>query len=236
MSTVSRHTGYLTNNQYVCKMRTYWSFQMYIMREIRKRAKTEELDYLFIMDCLASYKNPRDKLTSLLKSKDLIRIKKGLYIFGKDYQQRPYSLEVLANLIYGPSYISFEYALSYYGMIPERVSRVTSVCFKRIKQIRTPIGEFIYYYLSPQKFSMGVTWESIDENTHFLIATREKALADCLARQRPFSNEQELLTYLVEGMRIDYNEISSLRQSLLEDIGTFYKNKNVDLLCRIRKT
>ena len=67
------------------------------MREIRKRAKTEEIDYLFLMDCLSNYKHPRNKLTSLLKNTDLIRVKKGLYVFGEEYRRRPYSLEVDTN-------------------------------------------------------------------------------------------------------------------------------------------
>lgn len=52
------------------------------------------------MDCLSSYKQPRIKLMRLIKNKQLIRIKKGIYLFGKEYRKRPYSLEVLANLIY----------------------------------------------------------------------------------------------------------------------------------------
>lgn len=208
---------------------------MDIMREIRKKAKTEELDYLFLMGCLSRYKQPRTKLTTLLKSKNIIRVKKGLYVFGKDFRSRPFSLEVLANLIYGPSYISFEYALAYYGMIPEKVNRITSVCSKRIKQIKTPVGEFIYYYLDPKKYPVGITWESIDDNTHFLIATKEKALADLVARQKPFSDQDELLTYLVEGMRIDPDDIYALRQPLMKDIAYIYKNSQVDLLCKILK-
>lgn len=208
---------------------------MNIMGQIRKKAKTEELDYLFLMDALKSYRHPRDKLTALLKSQYIIRVKKGLYVLGKDYRLRPYSLEVLANLIYGPSYISFEYALSYYGMIPERVNRVTSVCFKRIKHLNTPVGEFIYYYIAPKKFPVGITWESIDYNTHFLIATREKALADYVVIQKTFSNQEELLVYLVEGMRIDADDIYALRLPLIEDIAYLYQNKNVDFLCKILK-
>ena len=91
---------------------------MDIMSKIRKKAKTEEFDYLFLMDCLSTYKQPKDKLSKLIKANKLIRVKKGIYVFGKEYQQRPYSLEILANLIYGPSYVSFEYALSYYNLIP----------------------------------------------------------------------------------------------------------------------
>lgn len=206
---------------------------MEVMRKIRQRAQTEELDYLFLMECLSFYKHPRDKLTALLKSKAIIRVKKGLYVFGPSYRQRPFSLEVLANLIYGPSYISCEYALSYFGMIPERVNRITSMCFKRIKQIRTPIGEFFYHYLSLEKFSVGITWESIDQNTHFFIATKEKALADYLVHQHPFSNENELLTYLIQGMRIDHDLIKALRPSLMKEIANRYHNKNVELLCHL---
>ena len=203
------------------------------MKEIRKKAPTEEIDYLFLMECLSSYKRPRDKLTSLLRSKDLIRVKKGLYVFGNEYRLRPFSLEVLANLIYGPSYISLEYALSYYGMIPERVHHVTSMCAKRIKHVKTPIGEFHYYYLDPQKYPVGITLESVDEQTHFLIATREKALADCVARQKAFSESEELWVYLVEGMRIDPKEIKNLSRSQLKEIASLYQNKNVDLLCKL---
>lgn len=205
------------------------------MRQIRERAKTEELDYLFLMDCLSAYKHPRDKLTTLLKNKQLIRIKKGLYVFGEGYRQRPYSLEVLANLIYGPSYISFEYALAYYNLIPERVHRITSCCSKRNKHFVTPVGEFEYCVIPLDKFPLGITWETIDEQTHFLIATREKALIDHLARIKSFENKEDLYIYLVEGLRIDSSDLFNLRLSNVVEISSIYKNKNVRFLCTILK-
>lgn len=205
------------------------------MRKIRKRARTEEIDYLFLMDCLANYKQPRNKLTSLLKNTDLIRVKKGLYIFGEDYRQRPYSLEVLSNLIYGPSYISFEYALGYYNLIPEAVTRVTCASSKRIKHFSTPVGEFIYHYVPPQKFSSGIIWQSIDEYTHFLIASKEKALIDYLARLEPFQNKNDLLKYLTEGMRILSDDLFTLKSALVNEIAEIYQNKNVTFLCEILK-
>ena len=201
--------------------------------DIRGKAKTEEIDYLFLMERLSSYKRPRDKLTSLLKQGHLIRVKKGLYVFGKEHRKRPYSLEVLSNLIYGPSYVSFEYALAYYDLLPERVTRVTCASYKRSKHFTTPVGEFIYHYLSPKKFSVGTTWETIDEHTHFLIATREKALADYLARLKSFSTCEDLLAYLVDGMRIA--DLSALRLTLLKEIAQTYKNTNVTLLCHALK-
>lgn len=208
---------------------------MDIMREIRKKAKTEEFDYLFLMDCLSSYKQPRDKLTKLLKTQKLIRVKKGIYIFGEEYLQRPYSLEVLANLIYGPSYISFEYALAYYNLIPEKTVRITSACYRRCKQFSTPVGDFVYYYVNPSKYTSGIKLQSIDDNTYFLIATKEKALADYIARIKPFETKESLFEYIIEGMRIDSKDLFELKPILLEEIAKTYKNKNVDLLCKVLK-
>lgn len=205
------------------------------MSEIRKRAKTEEIDYLLVMDCLSSYKQPRDKLTKLLKAKKLIRVKKGLYVFGNEYQKRPYSLEVLANLIYGPSYVSFEYALSFYNLIPERVEKVTSASFKKNKYFSTPVGEFVYTFVHPDKFSCGTTMKSFDEYTHFRIATKEKALADFVAKLKLFKNKEDFLQYIIEGVRIDEKDLFNMDFSLLRQIATIYKNKNVDYLCQITK-
>ena len=86
------------------------------MIQLRNKCAGEEIDYTFIMDCLKDYSSPRAKLTALLKKGDLIRVKKGLYIFGSDYRKGPYSPEIMANKIYGPSYVSQEYALAYYGL------------------------------------------------------------------------------------------------------------------------
>ncbi len=206
------------------------------MREIRAQAKTEEVDYLFLMNCLSDYKRPRDKLTALLKSNEIIRVKKGIYVFGEKWRQRPYSLEVLANLIYGPSYISFEYALAYYNLIPEGVTRVTSASNKRSKLFSTPVGEFVYHFVPLEKYPFGITWKAVDACTHFLIATQEKALADYIARLRPFENKENLFEYLVDGVRIDPTDLFKLRQKQLVEIAKAYQNINVTLLCdAIRK-
>lgn len=73
------------------------------IEKLRKKAGREEIDYQFLLPLLAKYAYPRDKISSWLKAGDLIRVKKGLYVFGKDAALHPYSKEVLANLIYGPS-------------------------------------------------------------------------------------------------------------------------------------
>ena len=100
---------------------------------IRKRALGNELTYAFVMDCLKGFSKPRDQLTRLIRSGALVRIKRGLYVFGDFFVRGQICKELLANLIYGPSYISLEWALGYYGLIPERVEVITSVSLKATK-------------------------------------------------------------------------------------------------------
>jgi len=76
--------------------------------EIRKRINREIFDYQTLMVALEEYAHPRDKITDLIRKNNIIRIKKGLYIFGDDYRRYPFSRELLANLIYGPSLLGHE--------------------------------------------------------------------------------------------------------------------------------
>ena len=104
-----------------------------------------EFDYNLLLHALRDYKKPRDKIRGLIKDKDIIRIKKGLYVLGREYN-KPYSKFVLANLIYGPSYITGQTALAFWNMIPERVELIISMTTKRKKQFETPVGRFSYLY------------------------------------------------------------------------------------------
>jgi predicted transcriptional regulator of viral defense system len=90
--------------------------------KLRKIIPREEFDYALLTAALSEYAAPRQKINELLKSGVITRVKKGLYIFGPAYNQVPVCKEVLANLIYGPSCLSLEYALAYHGLIPERAN------------------------------------------------------------------------------------------------------------------
>src|SRR5208283_2899901 len=108
-------------------MSTYWDNLCYYagmkmaVEQIRRQIPTEEFDYQALSDCLKDYARPRDRISDLIKSGAIVRVKKGLYIFGPDYSRGPYSRELLANLMYGPSYVSLDYALAHHALIPERV-------------------------------------------------------------------------------------------------------------------
>lgn len=183
------------------------------------KAPSQELDYGFVMDCLKEYKNPRIKLNHLLKIKALIRVKKGIYIFGEKLAKQPYSSEVLANMIYGPSYVSLEWACQYYRLIPEKVTTVTSVTTKRPRQYQTPIGLFTYDYLPPQVFPIGVTLVKFSDKQQALIATKEKALSDLLILRRgSFKSKKHFKETLLEDLRIEDEDLQSLDIKLLNEI------------------
>ena len=94
--------------------------------DLRSRIAGEEFDYLALLNALKDYARPRDRITLLLRQGEIVRVKKGIYVFGEGSRLRPFSPEVLANRLFGPSYVSLESALWRHGLIPERPEAVTA--------------------------------------------------------------------------------------------------------------
>jgi hypothetical protein len=200
-------------------------------------APCEELDYGFVMECLKFYKNPRVKVNHLLKIGALVRVKKGIYIFGEHFARRPYSSEVLANMIYGPSYVSLEWACQYYRLIPEKVTTVTSVTTQRTKQFQTSLGLFTYDHLPMQIFHVGVTLITFSDKQQALVATKEKALVDLLVLRRGgFSSKKHFKEILFEDLRVEEEDISSLNIELLKEIYQARPHTAVDYLIHCRES
>lgn len=200
------------------------------IQEIRNQAPFEEIDYLFLHGALKGYAQPRNKIQSLLNSKDLIRIKKGLYVFGEKVARIPYCKELLGNLIYGPSAISLEYALNFYGFIPERVEELTSITPCRTKLFHTPLGRFSYQHLPLSRYSIGIARLEFPNNRFVLFATPEKALCDYLILKAPrLRNFKNLENFLFEDMRIEEEYISQLNKPLISEITKQYQHFNTTL-------
>jgi hypothetical protein len=202
------------------------------MESIRKHILNEEFDYQTLMHSLRQYARPRDKISSLLRSGVIIRVKKGIYIFGEDYRRRPFSREILANLIYGPSYISLEFALHYFGLIPERVEAVTSVTTGRSRKYSTPVGLFTYRMIPLAAFRLGMSRVELDDGRSFLIATPEKALADKIRDDRgtAIQTRSRLLDYLENNLRVDSTALANLNIADLEAIARRYGSRKLRLL------
>jgi hypothetical protein len=203
--------------------------------DLRRRIRGEEFDYQILMDCLKQYEHPRDKITSLLRKGAIVRVKKGIYIFGTKYARRPFSREILANMIYGPSCISLGYALHYHGLIPERVEAVTSVTSGRGRRFFTPVGLFIYRQIAPEVFPVGIDQVQLEDGRSFLMAIPEKALADKIQNERGtgIRSQEDMRRYLIENLRIDVQSIESLRADIVSILAERYRSPKLKLLTRI---
>ena len=200
---------------------------------IRGKITHEVFDYQALVAALSGYSKPRDKITKLLATGWIIRIKKGLYCFGEALRKEPVSREQVANLTCGPSYVSTEYALGYHGLIPERVEVVTSVTTRRSRRFTTPLGVFTYSTLRESRYAVGAMLESAGKAS-FLIATPEKALADKVWTDKRFSgsNTGELASYLLDDLRVDEKDLSLLSTSRLEVVRQAYRSSKIDRLVR----
>lgn len=160
---------------------------------------TSEIDYGTLIGCMKNYRFPRNKINKLLKSGKLIRVKKGIYVKGSG---EPHAPACLANMIYGPSYISKQYALSYYGLIPEHVYMVTSMTTGKSKRFHTPVGDFDYETIDKKRYSVGIKCEALDPQRNYLIATPEKAIVDLIYKNKFIKTEEDLREYLLVDLRL----------------------------------
>lgn len=181
-----------------------------------------------IKENLKEYSNPNAKICREIKKGNLIKIINGLY--ETDSNINGY---LLAGSIYGPSYLSFDFALYYYGLIPEKVTAFTSATFdkKKKKMYENQFGVFLYRDVPSNVYPLGINL--IEENGYiYQIATPEKALCDKLYTLSPIKNMSELENVLYNDLRIDIDELNKFNVQDLKEISNSYHSTNVDLLYR----
>jgi predicted transcriptional regulator of viral defense system len=202
---------------------------------LRADVPFEEFDYQTLLNACRGFAAPRDHITRLLQTGAIIRVKKGLYVFGPTYRRGPYSLELLANLVSGPSYVSFECALGYFGLIPERVETLTSACFGKARTFETPVARFSYRPVPRYVFGVGVSLVEAGPNRAFLMATREKALCDTIVAARGLAARswRALRTTLADDLRIDLEQLGSLDAGIVRDLAARWPSRRLELLSEV---
>jgi len=159
------------------------------MRFIDKLRKTQYGDLIHNLDLTQIFHEGspqaiQSAVSRCLKSGDLIRLKRGVYLFGEKYRKRPIVKFALACQLYSPSYISFESALSYHQLIPEAVYTTTSACYlNKIKQFKNEFGEFSYQYIPVKPFFLEVQ-QLKNNGNNSLIATPLRALYDVIYKRK----------------------------------------------------
>lgn len=177
---------------------------------------------------LIEYANKNNKIYRDIRDGKLFKIVKGLYETDKNTPGY-----LLAGSIYGPSYISFEYALAFYGLIPERVTTITCATFdkKKKKQYDTDFGTFTYRDIPMLAYPEEIILKE-ENNYSYQIATPEKALCDKLYTLSPLNNYFNLENMLFNDLRIDEDEFNKLNVDKIEMLSNLYHSTNVELLSR----
>lgn len=167
------------------------------------------------------FRAPLKFLASLEKRGVLVRLKRGHYAVAESFDP-VYG----ANLLHSPSYISFETALSYYGLIPERTESFFSVVDGRPMTLETPVGIFNYSSQSRCLYAQGMALK-IAEHGMLAIATPEKALLDTLSRanlRTVACSDGDILQYAIEGLRIEEADIRRLSLHSMRRMADLYRN------------
>ena len=118
----------------------------------------------------------RRQVSGWVKKGYLIQLKKGVYIFSDTYRKVTPSNRFIANYLVSPSYLSLEYALGFYDLIPEKVTVYTSLTTKKTQTFSNILGTFEYRSVKESLFSGFTKAESEDQE--FYIALPEKAILD----------------------------------------------------------
>jgi hypothetical protein len=201
-----------------------------------KKLKAIPFTHSTLLSLLKDYKNPDDKIKQMIKKEEIIRLKRGLYVVSDVYTDMLPSRELVASLLYGPSYVSMDYALSFYGLIPERVHEVTSITIKQVKAYSTPVGRFTYIKSPSCLYSIGLTTQENPDGTFFMLASKEKALCDKLlfSKKLSISSQKAMRHYLEEDLRIELSDLEDFDLDIIKEcMQCDYKVKLLDLLHKV---
>ncbi|MFZ4099006.1 MAG: type IV toxin-antitoxin system AbiEi family antitoxin domain-containing protein [Chlamydiia bacterium] len=177
---------------------------------------------------------PNGVIHTLVQNGTLIRLRRGFFLIADHPAAQPGSIpfEAIANLLYGPSYLSLEWILSLEGLIPERAVNPTSISVLPKRVIYTPIAAFIYYQLTSPVYPVGVRSREFPAG-RALAASPEKALCDLVARQLRADNLEEMESLVTEFYRIEPSDLRQLSIDHLRQIADLYGDRNVTLLYQL---
>lgn len=134
----------------------------------------------------------------------ILELKRGLYAFTNPWRKAVLHAPLVANLIYSPSYLSGLWAMSWHGIIPEKVELNTCVTTRPTRSFENSFGRFSYQSLKPSLFN---GWERTEIlGAEVLVATPEKAIADYLYLESDEWDEGR-----IESMRFDPHEIDATK-------------------------
>lgn len=155
---------------------------------------------------------------------EVVRVHRGLYCLASKYLRQKLDPLVLAQRIYGPSYISLETALSCHGWIPEAVYAITSVSLGRSREYDTPLGHFGFSRVPQKTFYAEVERVEDEGGGNFLLASPLKALADYVYVHKC---DWHSARPVVESLRVDESLLVGIEANGLDRHLANYSSRRV---------
>jgi len=160
-----------------------------------------------------------------IKSQELLKARRGLYVLANKYRQYPVHPFALAQQWQPGSYVSAETALSFHHWIPEIVHSTLSMTHGGKSMVFTQVnfGQFEFRRMTVKSGSfLQAVARHVLQNQVVLIADPMRALLD-LVYCRKLSGQG--LEYLVSGLRIDEELIRSIPLNKITELLDIYKGK-----------
>jgi len=189
------------------------------INQIISNYSTQPLTHQLLRSWLKDYKRPNDKINALKSDGVLESIKKGLYIAGSKIRSGKPESSLIANHILGPSYVSMDTALAYYGLIPERVYEIASMTTKASREFNTPIGLFTYTHLSLPYYSFGLNMIRLSPEQCAIVASPEKALCDKILSTSGLilRSIRNASSYLIDNMRMEETALKGFDTKMMNE-------------------
>ena len=186
-----------------------------------------------LLGLLRRYKRPYDKIIEMVNQGILVQLRRGLYIMSPLVSSITPEPFLIANHLYGPSYISLESALFHRGLIPERVFEISSVTPKISKKFMVQNTVYSFTHLPIAYYPLGIQSLSLTETQTGLIAGPEKALCDKVITTAGINlrSKQQTMAFLVEDLRIEEYQLRELNTiEMISWLPVCPKRKSIQLL------
>jgi hypothetical protein len=165
-----------------------------------------------LLGLLKGYSRPYDKIMEMVNQGIIVQLRRGLYLTTSLVSTNTPEPFLIANHLYGPSYVSLDSALFQWGLIPERVFEISSVTPKISKRFMAQNVVYSFTHLPIAYYPLGIQSLPLTENQTVLIASPEKALCDKVITTSGVNlrSKNQAMAFLVEDLRIEKDQLREL--------------------------
>ena len=193
------------------------------------RGENMIVTYEMLKESLTDYRAKDNKIKRMADNKEIIKLTRNLYETNKNTPGY-----VVANAIYSLSYLSFDYALAYYRLIPEAVYTYTSATFGKGKKklYKNDFGTYTYRDVPTHIYPYGLQIFQ-EQDYSYVMAIPEKALCDKLYTLKVVRNKKDMYDLLFNDLRIDMDVLKQLDFNVLYTLCDNYGSTNMKYLKKV---